>query len=448
MASIIKQQGGRKAIQFKHPNGKRPTLRLGKVPLRTAQTVKTHVERLAGALFAGETPPDDTCQWVARLDETMLDKLTRVGLIPKRGTARLGEFLDEYFRTRTDVKGSTKINWGNSKRNLIEFFGRDRQITTVTAGDAKDFERYLKVEARKNRYAEKKAEDGLSSDTVRKRIGHAKQFFQDAVDRELIPKNPFTGLKSSTQGNSDRFHFVTRDSAGKVLDACPDPEWRLIFVLCRYGGLRCPSEVLRLRLGDVDWERERFLVHAPKTEHHEGKATRWVPIFPELRPYLEKVWEEVWERTKSASERLIVRGQGKSESYFRTMLQKIIKRAGLVSWPKLYQNLRSSRQTELEERFPTHVVCHWLGNSIRVARQHYLQTTDEHYAQALQNPMHEALQNVVQQPAAIERNGAHEEDEEAESLTSCGVMRSAAPQCASPQEEGVTPTGLEPVLPA
>ncbi len=448
MASIIKQPGGRKAIQFKSPDGKRRTIRLGKMPLRTAQTVKTHIERMVAALFARETPPDETCRWVARLDEVMVSKLEAVGLLPKRGTIRLGDFLDEYFDKRADVKGSTKNNWGNSKRNLLEFFTRDRQITTVTAGDAKDFERYLKVEARKNRYVDKEASEGLSSDTVRKRIGHAKQFFQDAVDRELIPKNPFAGLKSSTQGNADRFFFVTSDVGSKVLHACPDPEWRLIFALCRYGGLRCPSEVLRLRLGDVDWERERFLVHAPKTEHHEGKASRWVPIFPELRPYLEEVWEEVWERTKSASECLIVRGQGKSESYFRTMLQKIIKRAGLVSWPKLYQNLRSSRQTELEERFPSHVVCAWLGNSEKVARKHYLQVTDNHFEQALQNPMHGALQNAVQQPAAIERNGAHEGDGESESLASCGVMRSVAPDCDSPQEVGVTPTGLEPVLPA
>ena len=45
-------------------------------------------------------------------------------------------------------------------------------------------------------------------------------------------------------------------------------------------------------------------------------------------------------------------------------------------------------------------MCHWLGNSMRVARRHYLQTTDEHYSQALQNPVHEALQKEVQQPAA------------------------------------------------
>ncbi len=49
----------------------------------------------------------------------------------------------------------------------------------------------------------------------------------------------------------------------------------------------------------------------------------------------------------------------------RTQLERIIRKAGLKPWPKLFHNLRATRQTELEETFPTHVVCEWLGNSPR-----------------------------------------------------------------------------------
>jgi hypothetical protein len=69
-------------------------------------------------------------------------------------------------------------------------------------------------------------------------------------------------------------------------------------------------------------------------------------------------------------------------SNLRTQLCKIIKRAGLKPWPKLFQNLRSTRQTELAEEYPAHVVCDWIGNSQAVAAKHYLQTTDEHFAKA------------------------------------------------------------------
>src|SRR5262249_8913883 len=81
-----------------------------------------------------------------------------------------------------------------------------------------------------------------------------------------------------------QFH-VARDVIFRVIDAAPDAEWRLLIALSRFGGLRCPSEHLSLRWQAVDWERNRFRVDSPKT------GERWIPIFPELRPYLEECFE-------------------------------------------------------------------------------------------------------------------------------------------------------------
>ena len=72
-------------------------------------------------------------------------------------------------------------------------------------------------------------------------------------------------------------------------------------------------------------------------------------------------------------------------------------RVGLKPWPKLFQNLRASRQTELQETCPTYVVCAWMGNSPKVAQKHDLQVTEQHFEKAVQNP--------VQQPAANLENG-------------------------------------------
>lgn len=62
MASILKQPGGRKAIQFKGPDGKRRTIRLGKIAQRTTESVKTHIEELASAAITGQVPPDETAR--------------------------------------------------------------------------------------------------------------------------------------------------------------------------------------------------------------------------------------------------------------------------------------------------------------------------------------------------------------------------------------------------
>ena len=80
----------------------------------------------------------------------------------------------------------------------------------------------------------------------------------------------------------------------------------------------------------------------------------------------------------------------------RTQFQRIIERAGVTPWPKLFQNLRSTRETELANEFPIHVVCEWIGNSRPVAMKHYLQTTEEHFEAAAsdQKSAANALQNV------------------------------------------------------
>ena len=141
-------------------------------------------------------------------------------------------------------------------------------------------------------------------------------------------------------------------------------------------------------------------VASPKTEHHQGKAYRWVPLFPELLPHLQAVFGEVegredWslrpDRPMSA-EPVITRYRDQN-SNLRTRLSKTIRRAGLDPWPKLFQNCRSTRQTELAETFPAHVVCAWIGNSEAVAKKHYLQITDEHFDKAATG---KAVQKAVQ----------------------------------------------------
>ena len=73
-----------------------------------------------------------------------------------------------------------------------------------------------------------------------------------------------------------------------------------------------------------------------------------------------------------------------------------------------FQNLRSTRETELAERCPEHVICAWIGNSRVVARKHYLQVTEEHFEQAAMAGA-QAAQNPAQQPAVLPRKAVPKE---------------------------------------
>ena len=372
MASLVNRPNGRREIQYTDVNGRRQTIRLGKMAKRDAVAIKIRIEHLLTAKISKQPVEGDTAKWVASLDETLAKKLAKVGLVKYRETVLLGEYLTDYIESRSDVKPSTRYKYKNTRRMLIGFFGESKPLRDISEGTADLWRLHL-------------LETGLAENTVRKNCGIAKQFFRAATRRKLLSSNPFVDLKSAVGANRERDYFITREETTKVLDACPNAQWRLLFALSRYGGLRCPSEHLSLRWEDVDWANDKLLIRSPKTEHLEGGGSRILPIFPELRPHLEAVFE----LAEPGAEYVITRYRQQNAN-LRTQLTKIIHRAGLKPWPKLFQNLRATRETELADEHPQHVVCSWIGNSKGVAMKHYLQTTDAHFQKAVgksaQNP--------------------------------------------------------------
>ena len=396
MASITKDNGGKRRIQFVASDGKRKTIRLGKMSQRNAEQVKFRIERLLEAKLTGHAIDSDTARWVANLDPRMADKLTRAGLISKVvrvSSAKLGPFLREYLESRADLKPATKVVQGQVIRDLTDFFGETCELGSITPGDGDDFKQWL-------------IRRELAATTIHKRIQVARSMFGAMIRRKLISENPFEGVKAPAAQTKDRQRFVKRTEIDQVLKACPDHHWRMIVVLARYGGLRTPSETLSLRWQDIDWESERIIVPSPKTEH-AGKASRTIPLFAELRPYLIESFELAREKSEyvvDSKYRKAANGKaGWKNANLRTTFEKIVKRAGLEPWPRLFHNLRASRETELVEQFPVQVVTDWLGNSPNVAMRHYLMTTEEHFAAAVKGEP-KAAQNAAQQVHAKARN--------------------------------------------
>ena len=377
MASIVNDPGGRKRILFVDPAGNRRAIRLGKVSQRSAEGFKYRVEQLLEAQLLGRSMEADLVQWIVDLKTRMAKKLAAVELIPKpEAAATLGPFVTNYIAGRTDVKPATKEVWRQGEMGLIAFFGADKLLRDVSPGDADSYKLHL---------IGKK----LAPMTVRKRLQFATMVFRAAMRRRLIPESPFADV-SIKASMPDRGRFITLEETLRLLQACPNHHWRAIVALARYGGVRCPSEVLSLRWQDIDWDAGRIVVQSPKTEHHPGKETRTIPLFPELREHLTTSFELADEgAVYVVDERMRASAQGKAGwrgCNLRTTFTKIVGRAGLTAWPRLFHNLRSSRQTELAEQFPSHVVCGWLGNSEDIARKHYYQTTDDHFAQAMIGP--------------------------------------------------------------
>ena len=108
---------------------------------------------------------------------------------------------------------------------------------------------------------------------------------------------------------------------------------------------------------------------------------------------------------------------------------KIIRRAGLKPWPKLFQNLRSTRETELADQFPIQVVCDWIGNTEAIAAKHYLQVTEDHFARAVGQGAPKGGQKEGQHPAVLARRGSQADLPAHEKPLFCRGLRPGARWC-------------------
>ncbi len=370
MSSLV-YKDGKAVVYVKIDNGRRRPIRFGECSKTQANIVHDHVNGLESRKNTGSILRPSTAEWLMELPDMIYRRIVKTDLILPRERKEdftLSAWLKIYLESRPDVKPGTKTKYDQVQKKLIAFFGEKKILSEISAGDAEDFRIHIKKD--------------LSEGTTRRLCGIAKQFFQKAKKKRIITENPFEDISCANFADPSKFHFVTVEESAKILKECPDLEWELIFALCRYGALRCPSEVLRLKWGDIDWAQERFTVHACKTEHHVGGGVRIVPIFPELYPFLEVGFRKAQPGTEYVINRYRDPGQN-----LRTQFERIILKAKVKPWEKLFVNLRSTRVTELNEIFPGHVVAAWAGHSEAVERKHYLQVTEDHFKKAVRNPV-------------------------------------------------------------
>ncbi len=388
---------------------------------RLANIVARYCDDLGQAKSNNVAPAADAVFWANGTDGKLRENLTAWGLADPN-SAKLttdagmlvGAFVTAYIDGRSDVKANTKTNYLQTRRLLVEYFGESQPLKAITQADTDQWKRWMLSERE------------LAIATVSKHGKRAKTMFQHAVRDRLLLSSPFADMKGASESNSERQHFISLDVAKKVTEACPDVDWRLIFALSRFGGLRCPSEVLGLRWVDVDWDAGRLRIEAVKTE------LRFLPMFPEIR----KALEESWEAAPEGAVYCVGRYRGGSAN-LRTQFMRILVSAGVAPWPKLFVNLRSTRRTELQEVFPDHVVNKWLGHSGKVAEKHYLQVTDEHWGKAIEART-PAGSPITVPPETIKGNP--ETTKPSVLLGSDGVSGLMMPYV-------MTPTGVEPVLP-
>jgi len=410
MASLSNDSNGTRRIQFIGPDGSRRAVRLGRVPAKTAEAVLRRVEQIIACRIAGTAESPDLAAWLASVPAPLYRRLVRVGLAALRAEDVAAEVvtLDQLcaaFKARAAVKPGTAATYAQAVDSLLAFYGPGKPITEIEPGSADEW-RVAIAAARQGEGKRKKArttaDNRLAPATIAKRVHIAKQVFGKAVSWGWLTKNPFAALRAGSQANPARAAYVGPETLEAVLSACPGAEWRSLFAVCRLAGLRCPSEVGGLTWGDVDWENGRLTVRSPKTEHHGGgHAVRLVPMVPRLREVLADAFDAA-----DDGESLVVPMAARVGANLRTTAEKIIVRAGAEPWPRLFQNLRASCETDWVQKYPAHVCAKWLGHSPTIAAQHYLQVRDAHFRDAAGVAAEGVEKSGAESGAATGRNGS------------------------------------------
>ena len=124
---------------------------------------------------------------------------------------------------------------------------------------------------------------------------------------------------------------------------------------------------------------------------------------------------------------------------------------GLITgkpWPRLFQNLRASCETDWVEKHPAHECAAWLGHSPAIAAAHYLQARNHHF-EAVVNAGRKSsaessaptAQNRAQQASATSRN---EPQDGTETNRSPRVITVLPNKTGVVYKRIVGPVGLEP----
>ena len=380
MASMCRDKGRSGTlirILFHDANGDRKSIYLGKVPIKVAEEWMRKISAIEACSVGGISFSAELAAWLRDLPEQAYTKLSHGGLVLPRAAATVVtlEHLVKAFIDKAQAGAATIMAYKQTLDSLLAFYGPKKPITEITSELADNWRSSIAKDTKGTRKKRTTSDNRLAPATVAKRVMVAKQVFKKAVRWNWITKSPFEDMRSGSQVNAARLFYVSTETIEAVLNACSSIEWKVIVGLCRYAGLRCPSEVGIVTWADVNWEKGRLTVLSKKTEHHGGDhAVRVVPIQPALHEILREAYEQAPEGSALVAPKAAGGGLN-----LRTTFKKIVARAGCKPWPRLFQNLRASCETDWVEKHPAHECAAWMGHSPAIAAAHSLQARNHHF---------------------------------------------------------------------
>lgn len=343
-------------------DGKRCYLSLGQsYSKQDANEICANVDRLLITETTGQPLDRKTAAWLDAISDDLKRRIIAAGLLIVKRDLTTGELWQNYFDAETwDIKPTTRQNKKSSRRRFFDFFPLDLPVNKIVDSDGQRFVTDLR-------------QKGLAPATIAGTVRDVKRVFNWGIEKGLIEKSPFSGIKKGDFKNKAKESFVSLETLQRMLDAATSPLWRAVLCLYRLEGLRC-SEPLFLRWQDVDFDNDRILITSPKTERY--RPTRYAPLFPAVKRALQELYKDQEEPLPGS----YVVNSNRTTIYKH--VAKIVFMAGVEPYPRLIQNLRSSRAIEIYREFGAIAEREWLGHNEKTAAEHYLHVLQADFSRA------------------------------------------------------------------
>jgi site-specific recombinase XerD len=367
MASVTPYPAGY-SLKWHYPPNTQRHARLSGFTSAQAEEAAEHVEALIRAARSRRPVGYATTRWLqSEAPANLVAALVDSYLVDDRRT--IADAVEAFL---TDVTRDVSVGrLGDLERELnkfVKFIGDRVNVSDVTRADV-------------DRWADSIAE--LSPSTQSKYAAIIRQFFKWTAAERLVDTSPAKHLDHRTFAAEAR-REVTADEFLALL-AVVDSVSRLALMLTRYAGLRV-TEACRLR-----WDRVDLAGRALNVDDTKRGRDRRVPlvdplfdfIAAEFRQWLEDGGPAVFVMVDNNALNV---GEPVTRSVIDGRIRSAAHAAGVPLWPRLFHNLRATRQTEWIAAHGLVNACHWIGNSQTVAARHYAMATEVAFLEATKPP--------------------------------------------------------------
>lgn len=364
-SSVLRTVTGRDGFECRfRVNAERYIVWIGKLTVRQQREYERHVQEIIDSFRVGASPEPESVRWFDTVPERIRDKFVAWGMLPalqRRSITpeqRTVEGWTRLFIDELKTAWRTKNNYEQARTWLLKNIEGKRDVSSITIGDMKRWQASMST---------------LAMSTRNKHVKRVRTMFAGAVEDGILSSSPATILKqekSVKRIDRTRQHFVDAATSRTVLSKLPGVTWKLIFALMRFQGLR-RHEVFAIEWSNVNLSSNELTIPA-----ETKTGWRAMPIFPEVLELLESI-------PKQSRSGKVIQWTKSEESVTELLKRHVEAILGEGNcWPKVCQQLRSTRRTELDAEFEPFVVNEWLGHDSRTAELHYQQVTPAHLQRA------------------------------------------------------------------